>query len=52
MRPRPVSLRTVAEHRAAVRRARMLNRLAWAGIIIGGVAVLLIPCNPLAGYAC
>jgi hypothetical protein len=52
MNRRPVSLRTIAEHRAAERRARMIRRLAWAAIIGGGVAVLLIPCVPLAGYSC
>ena len=49
---RPVSLRTVAEHRAMVRRARMIRRLVWAALIVGALGVILTPCNPLAGYAC
>jgi hypothetical protein len=53
MRGRPiVSLRTIAEHEAAERRARMIRRLVWAAIIGGGIALLLVPCYPLAGYAC
>ena len=52
MRPRPVSLRTIVEHRAAERRARMLYRLAWAGIIGGAIALLLLPCNRAAGLSC
>ena len=53
MRGRPiVSLRTIAEHEAAERRARMIRRLLWAGIIIGALGALAIPCDPLAGYAC
>jgi hypothetical protein len=49
---RVASLRTIVEHRAAERRARMIRRLVWAGLIIGALGVLAIPCNPLAGYAC
>jgi hypothetical protein len=52
MRPRPVSLRTIAEHVAAERRARMIRRLVWAALVGGTIGALLIPCNPLAGYAC
>jgi hypothetical protein len=53
MRGRPiVSLRTIAEHEARERRARMIRRLVWAGLIIGAIGVLAIPCDPLAGYAC
>ena len=53
MRGRPiVSLRTIAEYEAAERRARMIRRLLWAGIIIGALGALVIPCDPLAGYAC
>jgi hypothetical protein len=53
MRGRPiVSLRTIEEHRAAERRARMIRRLVWAGLIIGTIGALAIPCDPLAGYAC
>jgi len=53
MRGRPiVSLRTIAEHRAAERRARMLRRLLWAALIIATIGVVAIPCDPLAGYAC
>lgn len=52
MRPRPVSLRTIAEHRAAERRARMIRRLVWAALIVGALGVLLTPCAPLAGYSC
>jgi|LakMenEpi03Aug12_release.lakeMendotaPanAssembly.Ray.scaffolds.fasta_scaffold1675213_2 hypothetical protein len=52
MRPRPVSLRTIAEHRAAERRARMIRRLLWAALIVGIVGAVAIPCPPLAGYAC
>jgi hypothetical protein len=53
MRGRPiVSLRTLAEHRAAERRARMIRRLLCAALIIGAIGALVIPCDPLAGYAC
>lgn len=53
MRGRPiVSLRTIAEHRAAERRARMTRRLVWAALIVGALGVLLTPCAPLAGYSC
>ena len=53
MRGRPiVSLLTIAEHRARERRARMIRRLVWAALIIGTIGVLVIPCDPLAGYAC
>jgi len=49
---RVASLRTLADHRARERRARMIRRLAWAAIIGGALAVLSIPCPPLAGWAC
>ena len=49
---RVASLLTIAEHRARERRARMLYRLAWAGIIGGAIALLLIPCNRAAGLSC
>jgi len=49
---RVASLRTLAEHRAAERRARMIRRLVWAALIMGSIGALLIPCDPLAGYAC
>jgi hypothetical protein len=53
MRGRPiVPLRTIAEHRAAERRARMIRRLAWAALVLGALGVLATPCYPLAGYAC
>lgn len=52
MKRRPVSLRTIAEHEAAERRARMIRRLVWAALIIGALGVLAVPCYPLAGYAC
>jgi hypothetical protein len=53
MRGRPiVSLRTIAEHRAAERRARMIRRLVWAALVLGALGVLATPCYPLAGYAC
>jgi len=53
MRGRPiVSLRTIAEHRAAERRARIVRRIVWAALIIGALGVILTPCAPLAGYAC
>lgn len=46
------SLRTIAEHRARERRARMIRRFVWAALIIGAIGALAIPCDPLAGYAC
>lgn len=46
------TLRTIAEHRAAERRARMVRRIVWAALVVGTVGVLLIPCHPLAGFAC
>jgi hypothetical protein len=49
---RVASLRTLAEHRAAERRARMIRRLAWAALVLGAIGALSIPCPPLAGYAC
>lgn len=49
---RVASLRTLAEHRAAERRARMIRRLVWAALVVGIVGVIVIPCDPLAGYAC
>ena len=49
---RVASLRTIAEHRARERRARMIRRLAWAALVIGALGILAIPCAPLAGYAC
>lgn len=53
MRGRPlVSLRTLAEHRAAERRARMIRRLVWAALVLAALGVLATPCAPLAGYAC
>ena len=52
MNRRPVSLRTIAEHREAERRARMIRRLVWAALVLGVLGVLAIPCDPLAGYAC
>lgn len=53
MRGRPiVSLRTLAEHEAAERRARMIRRLVWAALIIGAIGALSIPCPQLAGYHC
>jgi hypothetical protein len=52
MRRPIVSLLTIAEHRAAERRARMIRRLLLAALIIGAIGALVIPCDPLAGYAC
>jgi hypothetical protein len=52
MRRPIVSLRTIAEHRARERRARLARRLLWAALIIGAIGALAIPCDPLAGYAC
>ena len=52
MSRRFVSLRTIAEHREAERRARMVWRIVWAALVAGTVGALLIPCNPLAGFAC
>ena len=49
---RVASLRTLADHRAAERRARMIRRLLLAALIIGAIGALAIPCDPLAGYAC
>jgi hypothetical protein len=49
---RVASLRTIAEHQARERRARMLHRLAWAGIIGGAIVILLLPCNRAAGLPC
>lgn len=49
---RVVSLRTIAEHQARERRARMVRRILWAALMIGTLGVLLIPCDPLTGYAC
>jgi hypothetical protein len=49
---RVASLRTLAEHRARERRARMTRRLLLAALIIGAIGALSIPCDPLAGYAC
>jgi hypothetical protein len=46
------SLRTIAEHEAAERRARMIRRLVWAALIVGTVGALAIPCPPLVGWAC
>ena len=52
MSRRFVSLRTIAEHRAAERRARMVRRIVWAALVLGALGALAIPCDPLAGYAC
>jgi hypothetical protein len=52
MNRRPVSLLTIAEHRARERRARIVRRLAWAALIVGALGALAIPCPPIAGYAC
>jgi hypothetical protein len=49
---RVASLRTLAEYRAAERRARMIRRLLWAALIVGIVGAVAIPCPPLAGWAC
>jgi hypothetical protein len=49
---RVASLRTIADHRARERRARFMHRLAWAGIIGGTIALLLLPCNRAAGLSC
>jgi hypothetical protein len=52
MKRQPGSLRTIAEHRAAERRARLIRRLVWAALVGGTIGALLTPCNPLAGFAC
>ena len=52
MRRPIVSLRTIAEHEAAERRARMIRRLVWAALVLGAIGALAIPCPPIAGYAC
>ena len=53
MRGRPIaSLLTIEEHQARERRARMVRRILWAALMIGTLGALLIPCDPLAGYAC
>ena len=52
MSRRPVSLRTIAEHRRAELRARMIRRLVWAALIVGTFGALAIPCPPIAGWAC
>lgn len=49
---RIASLLTIAEYEARERRARMIRRLLCAALIIGALGALLIPCDPLAGYAC